>query len=125
MKTLKLLIIIGVLGYALGASRAHSAELPASEFVFDAALALDMLTTANIHKHYGMYETNPVMGRHPTDWQIAAYGASSALVHAGVTLAMEHLGASPRAVAIWEYASIGFELGYVAHNYHIGLRAKF
>jgi hypothetical protein len=98
---------------------AVAADLPPAEYVFDAALAADMLTTADIHNHARLYETNPILGRHPSEARIAIYGATSALAHAGVTLLLPR-----RFVEAWEALSIGVEVGYVAHNYHLGLRLK-
>lgn len=116
--------LILALVFWAGQGFAADFSLPVTEYVFDAALAADMITTADIHNHYGMYETNPVMGRHPSDAKIAVYGAASAVVHAGVTLLMQHENVNPKIIQVWEFFSIGFEIGYVAHNYHLGLRMK-
>src|SRR5260370_1342871 len=61
---------------------------PKLEFVFDAALMADMLTTAQIKNHPPLVETNPLLGQHPSDAKIAAYGLGAAALHAAITYEM-------------------------------------
>jgi hypothetical protein len=98
---------------------------PVEEFVFDASLAADMLTTADIKNHPNLIETNPILGQHPSDAKIAVYAASAALLHAAVTYELVSQDVPKPVIRAWEYLSIGVEAGFVAHNYSIGLRMKF
>lgn len=98
---------------------------PKLEFVFDAALAADMITTAQIKNHPPLYETNPILGRHPSDAKIAGYGLAVAGLHAAITYEMVSQGVPRVIINTWELLGIGIETGYVAHNYKLGLRIKF
>jgi hypothetical protein len=100
---------------------AHASTL---EWAFDASLAADMLTTADIRNHPDQHEMNPVLGRYPSDARIAVYGATAAGLHYLVTRALEGANAPPGLVTAWELLSIGVEVGWVAHNYSLGLRVR-
>jgi hypothetical protein len=98
---------------------------PKLEWVFDAALAADMMTTADIKNHPNLIETNPVLGEHPTDAAIIGYGLAAAGLHAAVTYEMVSQGVPKGIITAWEAVSIGVETGFAAHNYSLGLRFKF
>jgi hypothetical protein len=98
---------------------------PKLEFVFDAALAADMLTTADIKNHPPLIETNPLLGQHPSDGKIAAYGLGVAALHAAITYEMVSQGVPKPIVTAWELIGIVVEAGYTAHNYRLGMRIKF
>lgn len=104
---------------------------PPLEFVFDAALTADMLTTADIkntrYKNTGLpyVETNPILGQRPSASKIAAYGAGMALLHAAITYEMVSQGVPRAIINVWEIIGIGVEAGYVAHNYKVGCKIKF
>jgi hypothetical protein len=95
------------------------------ECVFDVALMADMMTTADIKNHPGLYETNPILGLHPSDAKIAAYGLTMAGLHAAITYEMVSNDVPRGIITAWELVSIGVEAGYVVHNYRLGLRIKF
>jgi hypothetical protein len=97
---------------------------PKLEFVFDGALMADMMTTADI-KNTNLVETNPILGAHPSDAKIAAYGLAAAGLHAAITYEMVSNDVPRGIITAWELVSIGVETGYVAHNYRLGLRIKF
>lgn len=98
---------------------------PALEFVFDAALTADMLTTAQIKNQHYYVETNPILGQHPSDGKIAAYGAGCALLHAAITYELVSQDVPKPIIYAWELLSIGVETGYVVHNYKLGLKVRF
>lgn len=104
---------------------------PPLEFVFDAALTADMLTTADIkntrYKNTGLpyVETNPILGQHPGTGKIAAYGAGVALIHAAITYEMVSQDVPKPIIYAWELLSIGVELGYTAHNLSVGCKVRF
>lgn len=122
------------LAAVLVASQAHCAEtgdapffpsMPKLEYAFDAALAADMLTTADIHNHPPLVETNPLLGTHPSAAKIAAYGAGAAIFHALITYELVSQDVPKPIVTAWEVLSIGVELGYTGHNLKLGCRFKF
>lgn len=105
-------------------TQAKASEAVNLELAFDASLLADEWLTADI-KHGQYRETNRIMGSHPTDAKIALYGASAAILHGLVTYELVEHNAPKGILRAWEYATIGLEVSCVAHNYSIGLRAKF
>lgn len=97
---------------------------PPLEFVFDAALTADMLTTADIHNTKWV-ETNPLLGEHPSAGKIAAYGAGVALIHAAITYEMVSNDVPKPIIYVWELIGIGVEVSYTAHNYRLGCKMRF
>lgn len=131
---LKEFAMFGLLVIALAACKSAQADehygnfvstQPALEFVFDAALTADMLTTAQIKNHPPLVETNPILGEHPSTGKIAAYGLGVATLHAAITYEMVSQGVPRAIINTWEVLSIGIETGYVIHNYKLGVRIKF
>jgi hypothetical protein len=106
-------------------AHAGEAQIPVSEYVFDLALAADLATTLDIRHHADYAETNPVLGRHPSDAKVLAYGILAGVAHYGVTRGMIKLGASPRLIDVWEGLTIGVELDMVRNNYSLGLSMRF
>lgn len=130
-----------LIAFVMFASNAHSAEvddnaqsrptigeriagLPKTEWVFDAALAADMMTTLDIRHHPGYYEQNPILGQHPSDAKVIGYVALSAALHAFITNEMVTEHVPMPIIQTWEAGSIAIEVGCAAHNYHIGLRFR-
>lgn len=101
---------------------ARSADL---EPAFDLALAADMLTTLDIRHHSGMYETNPVLGRHPSDAKVLAYFSACAGIHYVITDQMFKHNMPMPIINAWQVLTIGVETGYATRNYSIGLRMRF
>lgn len=46
-----------------------------------ASLVIDMMQTLDIKNHQGMFETNPVLGKHPSDMLIVGYFSSIIVGH--------------------------------------------
>lgn len=109
-----------LIALALTASTAHACELPKLEAGYFAAATADMATTLDIRHHYGMYETNPILGKHPSDAVVYRYFAATDLAHAAISCLIPQ-----RFVPAWELSSIAFELTYAARNYSMGLRFHF
>jgi len=85
-----------------------------------AAGLVDYGQTRDIRNHPGMYETNPLLGRNPSDARIRNYFLLAGTAHVAVTRLL------PRAYRpYWQWSTLAVEVGVVAHNYHIGLRADF
>jgi len=95
------------------------------EFGYFAASTADMLTTLDIkHKPLG-YEHNFIMGAHPNDAQVLGYYLVTDAFHLFVTRELVSGGAPKQVIAAWEVLTIGTEIGYVAHNFSIGLKFSF
>lgn len=83
-------------------------------------LAADWCQTRQIVKTPGMYETNPLIGRHPSLNRVNTYFISAIVGH---TLLSYNL--TPKNRKRFQYATIGLEAAVVGRNYHIGLNAKW
>jgi hypothetical protein len=98
-------------------------SMPKLEYVFDAALAADMLTTLDIKNHPGkIEETNAILGKHPSDAKVITYGLACGAVHALITREMVNGHVPSVIVNVWEALSIGVEARAAGNNYRLGLR---
>lgn len=66
------------------------------------------------------YETNNYLGRHPSAGQVNRYFLSTAILQGSIAYA---LPATARKA--FQYLSIGHDLGFVAHNFSIGISLRF
>jgi hypothetical protein len=66
------------------------------------------------------YESNPVLGRHPSLSAVNAYFAAGILAHTAVAMALPPGWREP-----WQYMTIVFQAGVVAHNASIGVEMGF
>lgn len=66
------------------------------------------------------YEYNSMIGKHPSPGRVDGYMATSALLHIGIT---KILPAEYRAP--FQYITIGFKCGLVAHNISAGINVSF
>lgn len=115
--------LIGLLAFA---GSAGAADIPPAEYAYQALALVDMGTTIDLAQRRGQYRemSSPLFGSHPSRGRVIATFTVGSALHYGVTMAMEHAGASQRTVNIWEAVTIGIEAGCVARNYSIGLRFK-
>ncbi len=102
-----------------------NAPTPVTEWVYQGAAFADMLTTLDIAKHPNLVEENPLMGEHPSDGKVLGYFAATGVLHYLVTRELVRENVPAPIVQTWEALGIGLEVGMVAHNYQIGLRARF
>jgi hypothetical protein len=84
------------------------------------ATVVDWRQTQDIKNHPGLYEENPILGRHPSDKTINTYFASSILLHA---LVADQLQGKWRTA--WQSTWIVVEIGTVQRNYALGVRLNF
>ncbi len=93
--------------------------LEATYFVFhltDWAQTRDIESRSN----EGYYETNKVLGKHPSLDQVNGYFIATGLLHLGIV----HL--LPKEYRPWfQIITIGVEVGCDVHNYSAGVRLKF
>jgi hypothetical protein len=126
-----LLVTILVLLYAFMSSQAKAddtnpgAATPVTEWVYQGAALADMLTTLDISKHPNLVEENPLLGQHPGSIKVVGYFAATGMLHYLVTRELVRESVPATIVETWEALGIGLEVGMVAHNYSIGLRANF
>jgi len=91
------------------------------EATFQTLLAIDALQTRNIAAHPDQwYEQNNYLGSHPTIGAVNRYFLVGSLLHFGVSKLLPEKYRAP-----FQYGTIAIEVGYVAHNYSIGISAKF
>jgi len=102
-----------------------NAPTPVTEWVYQGAAFADMLTTLDISRHPNLVEENPLMGQHPSDGKVLGYFAATGVLHYLVTRELVRENVPAPIVQTWEALGIGLEVGLVAHNYSIGLRARF
>jgi hypothetical protein len=84
------------------------------------SLIADYAQTRDIKNHQGFYETNPLLGRNPSDSRIRNYFISSALIHTGIAYNMK-----PAMRKDFQYATIALQVAVILHNKKIGLRYEF
>ncbi len=102
-----------------------NAPTPVTEWVYQGSAFADMLTTLDISRHPNLVEENPLMGQHPSDGKVLGYFAVTGVLHYLVTRELVRENVPAPIVQTWEALGIGLEVGMVAHNYSIGLRARF
>jgi hypothetical protein len=102
-----------------------NAPTPVTEWVYQGAAFADMLTTLDIARHPNLVEENPLMGQHPSDGRVLGYFAATGVLHYLVTRELVRENVPAPIVQTWEALGIGLEVGMVAHNYSLGLRARF
>jgi hypothetical protein len=88
--------------------------------IFNVALALDWRQTLQIIKDPNRYETNVILGKHPSDSKVNTYFALSMIGHAAVT----HVLPS-KWRPYWQYTWIVIETDAVIHNARVGIRLNF
>jgi hypothetical protein len=103
-----------------------NAPTPVTEWVYQGASFADMLTTIDIAKHPNQYyEINPILGKHPSVGLVVGYFSTTHVLHYLITREMVRENVPAPIVQTWEALGIGLEVGLVAHNYQIGLRAQW
>jgi hypothetical protein len=136
MKRLAMLIEDTFLAIAVGAllllASSHAfadetnpnAKTPATEWVYQSAAFVDMLTTLDI-RHTKLQELNPILGPHPSDAKVVGYFAAAGLLHWAITRELVRENVPAPIVQTWEGLGIALEVGVVGHNYSLGLHARF
>ena len=81
---------------------------------------LDWGQTLDIENHSNLYETNFLLGDHPSRGEINTYFASLILTHILIT----HVLPSEYRMA-WLTGTFMISVGYVNNNYHLGLTFKW
>ena len=91
------------------------------EVSFQTLWLIDYAQTRNIAANpYKWYEQNNYLGAHPTTGAVNRYFLVGSILHFGVSKLLPEKYRAP-----FQYGTIAIEVGYVAHNYSIGISAKF
>jgi hypothetical protein len=125
MWALMILLVLSIFNAVHADETNLNAPTPVTEWVYQGAAFADMLTTLDIAKHPNLVEENPLMGQHPSDGKVLGYFAATGLLHWAITRELVRESVPSPVVQTWEALGIGLEVGMVAHNYSIGLRARF
>ena len=91
--------------------------------------AADALQTLDIKNYKGMYETNPILGKHPSDTEVIGYFIGAFVIHTGVSYYLPDLLFEPKTASLFRKGiitlSIGVESAVIYHNYQMGIKIKF
>ena len=90
------------------------------ELAFAMLMLIDYWQTRDIKNHPGYYETNPLLGKHPSDARIRNYFIGATVAHAAITYALPE-----KYRPAWQWGTIGVEAAVVLHNKGIGLKIAF
>lgn len=82
--------------------------------------AVDWGQTRTIATSDEFWETNPILGSHPTVAEVNRYFVATALLHVAITDSLH-----PRYRPLWQKFTIGVEAGYVGHNINLGITLEF
>lgn len=88
--------------------------------VFTAVDLMDWRQTQDIARHPNLEETNPLLGKHPTNAKINQMLVATYAIQLGVAYALPE-----NYRAIWQYSSIAWELVMVGNNRRLGLKIGF
>jgi hypothetical protein len=126
MWALMILLVLSIFNAAHADETNPNAPTPVTEWVYQGASFADMLTTIDIAKHPKQYyEFNPILGEHPSEGRVIGYFTTTHVLHYLITRELVRENVPAPIVQTWEALGIGLEVGLVAHNYSIGLRARF
>jgi hypothetical protein len=98
---------------------AKADEILKLEIAYQSVAAVDMLQTLSIKDEHWCEETNRLLGKHPSNKEVISYFVATGVIHAIIASKLP-----VKYARVFEYVTIGFEAGTVAHNYSIGMRIK-
>ena len=84
------------------------------------AYALDWAQTRDIANHPDLYETNPLLGRHPSNGKINIHFIGTGLI----TLGIAHVLPSTYR-KLFLTGVVVVEARFISHNAHLGLKVRF
>jgi hypothetical protein len=120
MKTLIVLCAMLLTGCAT-----LSRETIAYEATYQALHVIDTVQTLNIKSHRNGrligYESNPILGKSPSDGEIFTYMAAEAATHAMITFALDRAEAPMWLQRSWHIGSMAWNGRQVYLNYRMGL----
>jgi hypothetical protein len=85
-----------------------------------ASVALDLAQTSALLHRGGMHETNPILGRRPSDGSLMLYGGACAVLHAGIARLLPYPYRR-----VWQVAWVGIEAVQIRDNWQASGRLEF
>jgi hypothetical protein len=116
MKTLLYLILL-LPSICLGQWTPEQKGLAAAALV---VTAIDYGQTRTVAKDPRWHEENPLMGRHPSTRKVAAHFIAVPVL---TYFVLDNISSENRSLALKVILAV--EIGFVAHNYSLGVRASF
>ena len=115
-------VLVILAGDALAADdRAWTGLDTALQLTYTAVTIADWTQTLHIARNPGIYyETNPHLGRHPSEGRVNSWFAGCIALNAAIAAALPHPYRN-----IWQSFWIGYEYTYVESNINIGLKLSF
>ena len=89
----------------------------AREAIFDVALYADYRQSQGIAKRPDLFETNVILGEHPSHNKVTTYFISAAIIHAVIVEVLPSKWRGP-----FQYLSIAVEAGSIGINFHHALK---
>ena len=88
--------------------------------LFNVLQGIDMLQTLEIANNDKYYETNPILGKHPSEAQVIAYFISRGFAHYHVTkmIPLKYRN-------IWHTYNVVYNYDVIRDNHDIGIRIDF
>ena len=124
-----LFILLFLVSPALAEDNKWTKADTARQLTFTAITGVDWLQTKEIARNPKYYETNPYLGKYPSQRKVDTYFAFCVSGHAIISyllptkMEIYECRINPREV--WQYFWIGVEAGYVGHNYNVDIRIRF
>jgi len=117
--------VLGLLYLMLNSSASMAASWGQNDsqrqWLYLTAHGLDWLQTRYIANHNeAYYETNPILGREPSQEKVDIYFLSTALLHSWLAYSLR-----PQYRKWFQYSTIVMETGYVGHNINLGIGFDF
>jgi len=121
MKMIKYLLFML---FTFNASSALAGELTPLEekrqYLVYATLAIDAAQTLDIKNHPELHESNPILGRHPSDAKIVTYFVAAGYAHYSITKALP-----TEYRAAWQYGWAALQIATIVRNRKLNLRMNF
>jgi hypothetical protein len=119
-KLLLLLLSLVVSTTVLASDDDWTKEDTARQAVVLTTFALDYAQTRDIKNHDWAHETNPLLGRHPSDNRVRNYFIGATLLHTVVAYNLR-----PEWRRTFQYTTIALEVAVIIRNKRIGLHYQF
>ena len=124
MKHILLFLAVLIL-FIIGSKQVKSDELTDSqvkaEILWQVTQAIDMFQTLEIVEHGDLYyETNPILGKHPKNYEVVGYFITRGFLHYKIT---EWLPSKLRVP--WLTVTVLPQIPIIEHNHNLGIRISW
>ncbi len=110
MKRVALILLV----MSAPASACDLRHLPWESYAADVAIIGDSYTTADLLSRPGFHEANPLLGEHPSNTAIAAFGFGRIALNTGVACYLEDR--NPKLARLFSILSLGVNAGAFGAN---------